>query len=108
MAFGQVEGAAGLEEESDDLRPAADIRQPVDRTPGDVDEVERRRLVDRRGSIVQVGLDEPRSPGQPESSARRRAALIASGGEVEPHHLRAELRQRQGITPEMALQMQDA
>ena len=73
MPLGQVERAAGLQEEGDDLGPAADVGQPVDRTPGDEDEVERARLADRGRGVVEVGLDEPRPVREADLGRERRA-----------------------------------
>ena len=73
MALGQVERAAGLQEEGHDLGPAADVGQPVDRPPGDVDEVERARLADRRRGVVEIGLDEARPVREAELGRQRRA-----------------------------------
>ena len=85
MPLGQIERAAGLQEERHDLGPAADVGQPVDRPPGDVDEVERRPA---RGSPP------GRRKGRPRRSAPawrgrarppgRGAALIAGAEKSSP------------------------
>ena len=64
--------------------------------------------MDRRRSVVEVRFDKSCPPREPEFVGQAPRRLDGLRGEIEPHHLRAELRQGQGITPEMTLQMQDA
>ena len=108
MPFGQIERAARLDEMGHHPGPAADVGQPVDRAPGDEHAIERRGLRNRRRRIVQVRLDEARPPGEPELGRQRARGRDRGLREVEAHHVRAQLRERQAAAAEVALQMEHA
>jgi hypothetical protein len=64
MRLREVKQTAGFQEVGDDLRPATDVRQPPDRSPGDEYGIEGGRLRDCRRRIIEVSLNEAGSVGE--------------------------------------------
>jgi hypothetical protein len=91
----------------DHLRPARDIGQPGDRPPGDKDAIERGRLGDRPGRVIEIGLDKSCPFGKAKFCRKNIGGFDRRMREIEPDHLGAALRQRQAVAAEMTLQMQN-
>ena len=104
MGLGDEERAAGREEVGHDRRPAADVGQPAQHAPRRVDDVEVAVEVGRagrRGSSRRTGRRGSRGP-----SASRRGQLDRGRREVGARDPRPEARPREGVDPEVALQVE--
>ena len=79
MPLSEIQGAAGPEEMRDDLGPSCDIRQPAERAPGDVDDVECPRLADGLGRIVEIGVHKAGARRQPQLLGKLPGGCDGSG-----------------------------
>src|SRR5260370_29681954 len=92
---------------ADDLRPAADVRQPGDRAPGDEHHVERRSAGDCRRCVIEICLNEARTIGEAQLACKLTRGLDRRSREIQSHGGRAPLYELQAVRAEMALQVQD-
>ena len=103
MTLSDEEPASRAQEVIDHRRPGVNVGQPAQGPHAGVNHVE--LFIERCGRVVQLALDEPaRSAG---SLEHRAGSLNGAGSEIEAGDLGAEPGQRQGVGPDMTLQMDD-
>ena len=105
MAFAEEQPPPWAQQPADDVGPAADAGQPAQRADPREHQVEP-TLTENPDRVVDVSFDEFHgSAGPPGQLAR-----LGQGGrrEIQPGHRRAEPGQRDGVGPDVALQMDPA
>jgi hypothetical protein len=108
MRVGEIEESAGLEEMRDHIRPAHHVRQPAQAAPGDEDDVEQSTAFEHAWRVVDVCLHEVRPPRELQLVGKAAGRLDRHRREIEPDDVGALLCQGQRVSPEMALEVQDA
>jgi hypothetical protein len=105
MLHPDEEPSARSQQVGDRLRPPADIRQPAQGADTGVHKVEPART-ERRDGVVHLGLDEIHL----RSDQRRYPPPLCQscGREVQPGHACAEAGERDGVSADVALQMNAA
>ena len=102
VPLADVEPAAGSQQRGDDPGPAPHVGQPAEGADARVDEIER-PLVENVERVVRLGLDERRVDVRGD---RELPGLLERGpGEIESGDPGAESRERDGVGPDVALEM---
>ncbi len=103
MGFGHEEDPVRCDVPRDHVRPGPDVGQPVERSPRGIDDVEHAVEVGRQRVQVrqdEAGLGVAELVGEPCGELDRRGRDVGAGND------RAEPRPRQGVDPEVALQVE--
>src|SRR5882724_6896432 len=108
MSLREINRTARLDEMSSDLRPALDVRQPVNRSPSDVDQIEGLRFGNGGRRVIQIGTHEAGALSQAKLLSTAPSRIDGARREIQTHHFRAALSQCQRVGTEMALEMQHA